>query len=127
MSDIDNEILEADAKLNEKVFEKFSKAVVRKDLAFQVKGNLPVPTYVIEYLLAQYCQSEDSKVIAEGMERVKEITRGIKIRTHLVNDHIGTLVVNPSLYDLIVSSIEVMIAYDLLYPFHPLRNNLRIL
>ena len=75
MSDIDNEILEADAKLNEKVFEKFSKAVVRKDLAFQVKGNLPVPTYVIEYLLAQYCQSEDSKVVAEGMEKVKEIIR----------------------------------------------------
>lgn len=75
MSDIDKEILKADAKLNEKVFEKYSKAVVRKDLAFQVKGNLPVPTYVIEYLLAQYCQSEDEKVIAEGMEKVKEIIR----------------------------------------------------
>ena len=75
MNEIDNEVLEADAKLNAKVLEKFAKAVVRKDLAFQVKGNLPVPTYVIEYLLAQYCQSSDEAVIAEGMERVKEIVR----------------------------------------------------
>ena len=75
MNEIDNEILEADKKLNAKVLEKFAKAVVRKDLAFQVKGNLPVPTYVIEYLLAQYCQSSDEAVIAEGMEKVKEIVR----------------------------------------------------
>lgn len=75
MVEIDNEMLEADKKLNAKVLEKFAKAVVRKDLAFQVKGNLPVPTYVIEYLLAQYCQSEDEAVIAEGMEKVKEIVR----------------------------------------------------
>lgn len=75
MEEIDNEVLEADKKLNAKVLEKFAKAVVRKDLAFQVKGNLPVPTYVIEYLLAQYCQSDDEAVIAEGMEKVKEIVR----------------------------------------------------
>ena len=75
MVEIDNEVLEADKKLNAKVLEKFAKAVVRKDLAFQVKGNLPVPTYVIEYLLAQYCQSDDEAVIAEGMEKVKEIVR----------------------------------------------------
>ena len=75
MVEIDNEVLEADKKLNAKVLEKFAKAVVRKDLAFQVKGNLPVPTYVIEYLLAQYCQSDDESVIAEGMEKVKEIVR----------------------------------------------------
>ena len=75
MVEIDNEVLEADKRLNAKVLEKFAKAVVRKDLAFQVKGNLPVPTYVIEYLLAQYCQSDDEAVIAEGMEKVKEIVR----------------------------------------------------
>lgn len=75
MNEIDNEVLEADKKLNAKVLEKFAKAVVRKDLAFHVKGNLPVPTYVIEYLLAQYCQSNDEAVIAQGMEKVKEIVR----------------------------------------------------
>ena len=73
--EIDKETLEADAKLGAKIFAKFGKYVVRKDLAFQVKGNLQVPTYVIEYLLAQYCQSDDEKVIAEGMEKAKEIVR----------------------------------------------------
>ncbi|MCD8309656.1 MAG: BREX system Lon protease-like protein BrxL [Prevotellaceae bacterium] len=49
--------------------------VVRKDLAFLVRGNLPVPTYVLEYLLGQYCASEDEQVIAEGIEKVKTVIR----------------------------------------------------
>lgn len=47
--------------------------VVRKDLAFLVKGGLPVPTYVLEYLLGQYCASNDEEVIAEGLEKVKKV------------------------------------------------------
>ena len=47
--------------------------VVRKDLAFLVKGGLPVPTYVLEYLLGQYCASNDKEVIAEGLEKVKRV------------------------------------------------------
>ena len=49
--------------------------VVRKDLAFQVKGNLPVPTYVLEYLLGQYCASDDPQIIEEGVEKVKTVIR----------------------------------------------------
>jgi len=45
--------------LKEKILSHFEGKVVRKDLATIVKGNLPVPTYVIEYLLAQYCASDD--------------------------------------------------------------------
>lgn len=47
--------------------------VVRKDLAFQVKGGLPVPTYVLEYLLGQYCASDDEEVIADGLAKVKTV------------------------------------------------------
>lgn len=47
--------------------------VVRKDLAFLVKGGLPVPTYVLEYLLGQYCASNDEEVISEGLEKVKKV------------------------------------------------------
>ncbi|WP_278961167.1 BREX system Lon protease-like protein BrxL [Parabacteroides johnsonii] len=47
--------------------------VVRKDLAFQVKGGLPVPTFVLEYLLGQYCASDDEEAIAMGLEKVKEV------------------------------------------------------
>ncbi len=51
----------------------FTGKVVRKDLAFLVKGGLPVPTYVLEYLLGQYCASNDEEVIAEGLEKVKKV------------------------------------------------------
>ena len=80
----DRELIEADNKLREKILEHFTGSVVRKDLAFLVKGNLPVPTYVLEYLLAQYCASPDPDVIAEGLEKVKEV-----IREHYFNraDH----------------------------------------
>lgn len=60
-------------ELQEKILDAFIGKVVRKDLAFLVKGNLPVPTYVLEYLLGQYCASDDEVVIEEGLEKVKTI------------------------------------------------------
>lgn len=62
-------------KLQEKILDAFAGKVVRKDLAFQVKGNLPVPTYVLEYLLGQYCASDDQQIIEEGVEKVKTVIR----------------------------------------------------
>lgn len=44
-------------------------------MAFLVKGNLPVPTYVLEYLLGQYCASDDPQIIEEGVEKVKTVIR----------------------------------------------------
>ena len=61
--------------LQDKILQAFNGKVVRKDLAFQVKGNLPVPTYVLEYLLGQYCASDDEQIIENGVEKVKEIIR----------------------------------------------------
>ncbi len=61
--------------LQEKILDAFIGKVVRKDLAFQVKGNLPVPTYVLEYLLGQYCASDDPQIIEEGVEKVKTVIR----------------------------------------------------
>ena len=61
--------------LQDKILESFIGKVVRKDLAFQVKGNLPVPTYVLEYLLGQYCATDDEQLIEEGLEKTKEIIR----------------------------------------------------
>ena len=57
--------------LQQKIMDCFIGKVVRKDLAFLVKGGLPVPTYVLEYLLGQYCASDDEEVINEGIEKVK--------------------------------------------------------
>src|SRR6056297_100998 len=60
-----------DAKINEH----FAGYVVRKDLVKAVKGNAIVPTYVLEYLLGQYCATDDEASIATGIETVKEILR----------------------------------------------------
>lgn len=59
--------------LQQKIMNSFIGKVVRKDLAFLVKGGLPVPTYVLEYLLGQYCASDDEEAIETGLEKVKEV------------------------------------------------------
>lgn len=59
--------------LQQKIMDAFIGKVVRKDLAFLIKGGLPVPTYVLEYLLGQYCASDDEEVIEEGLEKVKQV------------------------------------------------------
>ncbi len=62
-------------KLDQKINEHFAGLVVRKDLVKTVKGNAIVPTYVLEYLLGQYCATSDEASIQSGIETVKEILR----------------------------------------------------
>lgn len=63
--------------LQQKVLNAFIGKVVRKDLAFLVKGGLPVPTYVLEYLLGQYCASDDEEIINEGLEKLRMSSKTI--------------------------------------------------
>jgi ATP-dependent Lon protease len=60
-------------ELNEKLNEYFGGKVVRKDLTKLVKGNAIVPIYVLEYLLGQYCATNDEETIIQGVETVKKI------------------------------------------------------
>ena len=62
-----------DMTLQQKIIDAFIGKVVRKDLAFLVKGGLPVPTYVLEYLLGQYCASDDEEAIELGLQKVKDV------------------------------------------------------
>ena len=62
-------------ELKEKIIQHFEGKVVRKDLASQVKGNQPVPVYVLEYLLGQYCAIDDEELIRDGIEKVRGIIR----------------------------------------------------
>ena len=62
-------------KLDNKINEHFAGLVVRKDLVKTVKGNAIVPSYVLEYLLGQYCATSDEASIQSGIETVKEILR----------------------------------------------------
>ena len=61
--------------LDQKINAHFSGLVVRKDLVKTVKGNAIVPSYVLEYLLGQYCATCDEASIQTGIETVKEILR----------------------------------------------------
>ncbi len=60
-------------ELDKKLNEHFGGKVVRKDLTNLVKGNAIVPTYVLEYLLGQYCATDDEETIKQGVETVKSI------------------------------------------------------
>jgi len=62
-------------ELDQKINTHFPGLVVRKDLVKTVKGNAIVPSYVLEYLLGQYCATSDEPTIQTGIETVKEILR----------------------------------------------------
>lgn len=62
-------------ELDQKITAHFPGLVVRKDLVKTVKGNAIVPSYVLEYLLGQYCATTDEPTIQTGIETVKEILR----------------------------------------------------
>jgi len=59
--------------LDQKIVQHFTGFVVRKDLSKIVKGNAIVPSYVLEYLLGQYCSTDDTENIEAGIESVKNI------------------------------------------------------
>ena len=73
--------------LDQKINEHFAGLVVRKDLVKAVKGNAIVPTYVLEYLLGQYCATSDEDSIQSGIESVREI-----LRAHYVHRNEANLV-----------------------------------
>lgn len=58
--------------LDDKLNEIFTGKVVRKDLLMQVKKGTNVPSFVLEFLLARYCASDDPREIQEGMAAVLE-------------------------------------------------------
>lgn len=60
-------------ELDHKINTHFPGLVVRKDLVKTVKGNAIVPSYVLEYLLGQYCATNDEPTIQTGIETVKDI------------------------------------------------------
>ena len=62
-------------ELQEKILANFEGKVVRKDLTSLVKGNAVVPTYVLEYLLGQYCAINNEEIINAGIEKVKSVIK----------------------------------------------------
>ena len=70
---MDNIELSPKEEMNRKLRTCFDGKIVRKDLTKSIKEGANVPVYVLEFLLGQYCSSEDISVIEEGVSNVKKI------------------------------------------------------
>lgn len=57
-------------ELDKKLNETFDGKVLRKDLLHRIKKGTNVPTFVLEFLLAKYCASNDQAELDAGMEAV---------------------------------------------------------
>jgi ATP-dependent Lon protease len=68
---MDNE--SPNALLNRKLRKYFDGKIVRKDLTKSIKEGANVPVYVLEFLLGQYCSSDDPEIIEDGVKTVKKI------------------------------------------------------
>lgn len=59
--------------IKDKLRQHFEGKIVRKDLTKKIKEGANVPVYVLEFLLGQYCCSDDEAVIEKGVQNVKRI------------------------------------------------------
>ena len=59
--------------IKEKLRQNFDGKIVRKDLTKKIKEGANVPTYVLEFLLGQYCSTDDDEIVQKGVETVKRI------------------------------------------------------
>ncbi|WP_165777279.1 BREX system Lon protease-like protein BrxL [Bifidobacterium primatium] len=62
-----------ESELDRKIAETFPGCVARKDLVGRIKGNAPVPSYVLEYLIGKYAATTDATSIEGGMDSVRRI------------------------------------------------------
>lgn len=73
--------------LDKKLLENFRGYVVKKDLVRSVKVGANVPMFVLEFLIANSCSTDDDEKIRIGMENVKKV-----LIEHYVNPEEGTLI-----------------------------------
>lgn len=74
-------------ELDKKLLDLFKGYVVRKDVVRNVKGGANVPVFVLEYLLANACSTDDEEKIRQGVENVKKV-----LHDHYVNPEEANLV-----------------------------------
>lgn len=72
-------------ELDKKVTGVFDGKVVRKDLLHRIKKGTNVPTFVLEFLLARYCASDDEAEIQGGLEAVLETLNDNYVRPNEAN------------------------------------------
>lgn len=79
-----NETDDANMVIDQKLRQYFDGRIVRKDLTKSIKEGANVPVYVLEFLLGQYCSSDDDEVIEQRRQNVKRTYPTIScVRTSL--------------------------------------------
>ena len=66
--------------IKQKLRQYYDGRIVRKDLTKSIREGANVPVYVLEYLLGQYCNSDNQEIIEEGVDNVKRILRDNYVR-----------------------------------------------
>lgn len=72
-------------ELDQQLTSLFDGKVVRKDLLHRIKKGTNVPTFVLEFLLARYCASDEPEEIQAGMEAVLDTLNDNYVRPNEAN------------------------------------------
>ena len=93
----------------------FDGKIVRKDLTKQIKEGANVPVYVLEFLLGQYCSSDDTAIIEEGVQKVKRILADNFVRPDEAQKILSVLRKNGSHTVIDMVTVELSIRDDRFY------------
>lgn len=78
-------------EIKTKLRDNFAGRIVRKDLTKKIKEGANVPVYVLEFLLGQYCGSDDEEIIEQGINKVKKILSDNFVRPDEAQKTLSTL------------------------------------
>lgn len=95
----------------------FDGKIVRKDLTKKIKEGANVPVYVLEFLLGQYCSSDDEAIIEEGVQKVKRILADNFVRPDEAQKILSVLKRNGSHTVIDMITVELDIRDDRYYAY----------
>ena len=101
--------------IKKKLRDTFDGKIVRKDLTKQIKEGANVPVYVLEFLLGQYCSSDDPAIIEEGVQKVKRILADNFVRPDEAQKILSVLRKNGSHTVIDMVTVELSIRDDRFY------------
>ena len=90
----------------------FDGRIVRKDLTKKIKEGANVPTYVLEFLLGQYCSSDDDEIVQDGVEKVKRILADNYVRPDESEKVLSKLRQRGSMTIIDQVTVELNLRYD---------------
>ena len=90
----------------------FDGKIVRKDLTKKIKEGANVPTYVLEFLLGQYCSTDDDEIVSQGVENVKRILADNYVRPDESEKVLSKLRQRGSMTIIDQVTVELNLRYD---------------